>query len=559
MSYGKDIPDYAMVPAKEVKEPTEIKAREAMVIPITKGAVYSPMQMTDISEKNKTTIVIEEDILVPDTKPDMREILLIDGRTRLSSREFCAGAKAEEYITLAGEIELATLYLPEKQDGCGEIISVQSRIAFKEQWHVGVAPGACLTVRCKTEKIEYMVINERKYRVKVTLAVFAKEYADKKIEIFEGISGEEICMLKERIELSRVETRKKDSLSISENLAIREEGSIESILKQDICAVENYKQVTGEKAVINGFITVNILYSVRAEGESECSEIRQAAEKVEFTQFIPIKQSSEASGCTVSFDTSDLRVKLVQDDEEGEVLRLEGDIVTYIEVYSNSEKEIITDAYHREKDFVCDFKEEKSRSLVGSAVGESSVREIISSENYGEIEKILYAGGDVAGCESYAESGKTVIEGVITVKLICRNEAEEGESGRAVFSLHKAVPFRVACTMPQVIESDIAESCVCLKELRAEKINGKQIEVNATLLASTDVMRDTPFKLPQNPAFEESTETDERAQMVVYTVQEQDSLWSIAKRFKTSTESICSINELEGEEIGSGEKLLILR
>ena len=222
MSYGKDIPDYAMVPAKEVKEPTEIKAKEAMVIPITKGAVYSPMQMTDISEKNKTTIVIEEDILVPDTKPDMREILLIDGRTRLSSREFCAGAKPEEYITLAGEIELATLYLPEKQEGCGEIISVQSRIAFKEQWHVGVAPGACLTVRCKTEKIEYMVINERKYRVKVTLAVFAKEYADKKIEIFEGISGEEICMLKERIELSRVETRKKDSLSISENLAIRE-------------------------------------------------------------------------------------------------------------------------------------------------------------------------------------------------------------------------------------------------------------------------------------------------------------------------------------------------
>lgn len=578
MSYEKEIPDYAMMPAKELKEIKESKikkdinananmsvnaqeeAADTFIIPVTKGALYSSVQVTDISEKPKTTIIVEEDILVPDTKPDMREILLIDGKAKLSSREFCAGTKADEYITLSGEVELTALYLPEKAEACGEVISVQSRIPFKEQWHIGIAAGACLVVKCRTEKIEYMVVNERKYRVKLTLAVFAKEYADKKIEIFEGISGEEIQMCKEKIELTRVDSRKKDSLSISENLSIRSESRIENILKQDICVIENYKQVTGEKVVINGFITVNLLYTVAGECESECGNIRQASEKVEFTQFIPVHQNGEASGCGICFDSSDLRVKAVQDDEEGEVLRLEGELLTYIEIYTNEEKEIITDAYHREKDFVCDFKEEKSRTMVGSSIGETSIREIISPENYGEIECVLYTGGDSVACESYAENGKIVTEGIIAAKLICRSEAEgEGEQAhRHIFSIRKDVPFRVSSAMPQAEGGEIVDVSVCMKDFHAEKINGKQIELNATVSVSADVMRDTPFRLPQNPAFEECAKKSEKARMVVYISQEGDSLWSIAKRFKSTPEAIRSVNQKESDEIAKGEKLLIL-
>ena len=68
MTYEKEIPDYAMLPAKEMEE--------TLIIPVTKGAVYAPMQVTNITEKPKTTITVEEDILVPDTKPDLAEILM---------------------------------------------------------------------------------------------------------------------------------------------------------------------------------------------------------------------------------------------------------------------------------------------------------------------------------------------------------------------------------------------------------------------------------------------------------------------------------------------------
>ena len=546
MTYEKDIPDYAMVPAREIEE--------KVIVPVTGNAVYTPVQVTNITEKPKTVITIEEDILVPDTKPDLREILLIDGNPRLSSREIDCINKTDDYIGLSGEVELQTLYVPENRETAGPVIAVQTRVPFKERWHTDIAPGATLIMDCRAEKIEYMVINERKYRVKISLAIMARECVDRKIDIFEGINGEEIQMLKEQVEITSISLRKKDTLTISENLEIKEDGNPESILKQDINVVENYKQITAEKVVINGFIFVNLLYTVSGDSPWEC--IRQVQERVEFTQFIPIKQQG-ASG-RVCFDGSGLRVKLVQDEDLGEVFRLEGEIVTYAELYAGTERDIIVDGYHRKKDFICDFSEERSRTPVAAAAGEASVREIISPDAaYGEIDKILYTTGEILESESRGEQGKVITEGTLQAKMICMSLREEEEP--QMFSIRQEVPFRVVTAVPQMTGGEIISARTHVRDIWAEKINGKQMEFNASVMAEAEIMREVSFKVLTNPAFEESTSKESMAPMVVYVAGENDNLWKIAKKFKTSVESVAKLNQLEDGEISEGRKLLIIR
>ena len=547
MTYEKDIPDYAMVPAREIEE--------KVIVPVTGNAVYTPVQVTNISEKPKTVITIEEDILVPDTKPDLREILLIDGSALLSSHEIDRINKTDDYIGLSGEVELKTLYVPENRQAAGPVIAVQTRVPFKERWHTDIAPGATLIMDCRAEKIEYMVINERKYRVKISLSIAARECIDRKVDIFEGLSGEDLQMLKERAEITSISLRKKDTLTISENLEIKEEGNFESILKQDISVAENYKQITAEKIVINGFIYVNLLYTVT--GESTCDSIRQAQERVEFTQFIPIKQQAEGVG-SICFDSSGLRVKLVQDEEQGEVFRLEGEIITFAELYTVTERDIIVDGYHREKDFICDFTEERSRVPVATSTGEASVREIISPDAaYGEVEKILYTTGEIVNSESRGEQGKVITEGTLQAKMICvslRNEEEP-----QIFSIRQGVPFRVVTTVPQMTGGEIISAKTQVRDIWAEKINGKQLEFNATVMVGAEIMREVAFKVLTNPAFEESTSKETMAPMVVYVAGKDDTLWSIAKKFKTSADSVSKLNELEDEGIVQGRKLLIIR
>ncbi len=549
MTYENDIPDYALVPAKELEE--------QIVVPIAKGAIYTPVQVTDIREKNKTTITIEEDILVPDIKPDLKEILLIDGKCHLSNREVDRIAKGDDYINLSGEIDLQTLYIPEKQEGNSPIISVQSRVPFKDQWHTSLSEGATLVLDCKVDKIDYMVINERKYRVKLLLSVTAREYMDTKVDLFEGLVDEEIQVLKETIETSNIGLRKKDSISIKEDFFLKEGCSPQSILKQDINVVENYKQATGDKIVVNGFVYVNLLYaSCSCEEEPVAEEsIYQLQERVEFTQFIPIPQGGQWSGCNVSFDDNNLKVKLTQDETEKDIFRLEGDLMTFVELYRNTEREVIVDGYHREKDFICDFVTENSKTLVGITASESSLREILSPESMGfDIDCVLYSAGEILSADSRVEQGKIVTEGKLTAKILCKDSQDPCN----IFALKEEIPFRVISNMPQIGGDEHISHKIYIKDVWSEKINGKQLEFNCTLLVCCEVLRPTPFKVLTNPAFVE-TSSSQAPPMVIYVCNEGDTLWQIAKKFKTTMESIRQINNLETDLLSSRQKLLIIK
>lgn len=549
MTYEKGIPDYAMVPAKEMEE--------RITIPITKGAIYSPIQVTNITEKPKTVITLEEDILVPDIKPDLREILLVDGKSYLANREIDQIVKGDDYINLSGEVELQTLYTPEKQEGSGPIIAVQSRVPFKDQWHTPLAPGATLVLDCSIEKIEYMVINERKFRVKIMLAIMAREYTDTKADIFEGLLDENIQTLKRNVEISSIAFRKKDSLPIREDLFPKEDSRPQSILKQDLNIVENYKQVTADKVVINGFVYVSVFYSCLSDSSEDMTEnLRQIQERIEFTQFIPIQQGGNQNGCNVCFDDSQLRVKLTQDEGGNDVFRLEGELLTFLELFRNTEKEIIVDGYHMQKNFVCDFEEITGRTLIGTSTGESSVREIISLESSGcEADRILYACGHILQAESHSEQGKIITEGTILVKMICVSS----QDGPGIFSLKQEVSFRVVASMPGLTGGEIISHKIYIKDIWTEKINAKQLEFNASIMVSAEILRPTPFKILINPAFEESLSMSEIPPMAIYICKPEDSLWQISKRFKTTMASVMQINELQEDSLKDGQKLLIIK
>ena len=561
MTYEKDIPDFALVPAKEPEE--------RILIPITQGAVYTPVQVTNITETPKTVITLEEDVLVPDTRPDLREILLITGKVRLANRDIDSMTKNDDAVSLTGDVDLQMLYIPEKGGVHGPVISVSSRLPFREQWHISLEQGTSMLLEANVENIDWMVINERKYRVKITLGIRAIQYQDCRIQLFEGLTEETLETLRETVEITSLGLRKKDVLSVREDLE-KKDGDVvpENILMQHISIVENYKQAAGEKVVINGFICISLLY--RAAGMDPMTEdggmkLCHLQDRVEFTQFIPLSQPGQWSGSSVCFDDSDLKVKLVQNEAGEDVFRLEGDLITWVSLYRNVEKEIIVDGYHKEKSFLCDFEEASCRTLVGTAAGESTVREIISLESpHGDAEEILYVTGEILHSESRAESGKIITEGVLRGKMICRTAAASdpaaGEEGTDVcFAVSRDLPFRCVTAMPQLAGNEMVTARIYLKDLWAEKISSRQLELNAAVMVCSEAMRQTPLPVLKNPAFEEVCGDRKSKPMAVYIVRPDDTLWSIAKHFQSTVDTICQINQMEEGSLRPGQKLLILR
>ena len=54
-------------------------------------------------------------------------------------------------------------------------------------------------------------------------------------------------------------------------------------------------------------------------------------------------------------------------------------------------------------------------------------------------------------------------------------------------------------------------------------------------------------------------ELEKRPGIIGYIVKEGDDLWSLAKHYHTTMNSICEINELEHEKLKVGERILIFK
>ncbi len=570
MTYEKDnIPDFALVPARQPEERVRI--------PVTQGAVFSPLQITHIGEKPRTIIRLEEDVLVPDTRPDLKDILDISGRIHLPSREFEASARNEDTIPVSGEIELQTLYMPEKAGAHGLVISITNRIAFREQWHTIISPDGSLFMDASIDSIDFMVINERKFRVKIAVSLQAREYRIQNPEVFEGLAGEDLQTLRHRVELTGTALRKKDIVTIKEDLERKEtDPELGTILRQDIRVTENYRQATAEKVIINGFIYVSLLCSAPAvphpqtadedsrtmEGSlSSVPSLHQVQSRVEFTIFIPLSPGGQWSGSSVTFDGSGLRVRQAAAEDGSDILRLEGDVITWLELYRNQEKEIITDAYHRQKDFVFDLEEIDCRRLAADLSGESGVHEAVQMDNpAGSLSQIVYVSAEVSRAESRGEPGRIITEGTLAASMLCQADAADPDGTPALFTIRQEIPFRCVTAAPQLLGNETIRHKIYLKDIWAEKSGSHQAEFNASVLVCAEAMSPVSLKVLKNPGFEEFQGTAAAPNpMVVYIVKDGDTLWSVARRFKSTTDSIAQLNQAEDGQLIPGKKLLILR
>lgn len=227
---------------KEEKQNEELEKAEG---------IYSGLKFVNVMIPRRYFVEVEEDVLVPDTKPDMREILSMDGRAVILNEEI-------------GEIVLKTIYLSDKvvEDG---VVYIDTKLQFKTK--LGDV-GKAQAVNAKVETAEYTIINERKFRVKCKVEVAVREYLDSDLKIFEGLKDDTLEVLKENIDFTQVALRKKDRLTLNEPLIIKENQPLpEKLIKSDIRVMAIPENIVDLKNVI--YTSGNILTSKMAKEEEK--------------------------------------------------------------------------------------------------------------------------------------------------------------------------------------------------------------------------------------------------------------------------------------------------
>jgi LysM repeat protein len=169
---------------------------------------------------------------------------------------------------------------------------------------------------------------------------------------------------------------------------------------------------------------------------------------------------------------------------------------------------------------------------------------------------VVFISGNISEKRSFIDQPKSVVEGVVTVNLICTS----ADNKKTAFNVTQEIPFRSAMEIPGITPEMTANNDIVLKELWFDKINNKQIEVNAGILVNTAVSSEKKHQLVKNISFLESPQDNSPLPgIILYIARSEDTIWNVAKKYRTTIDELRKINDLEaGKEIKPGTKLLIV-
>ena len=504
------------------------------------------------------TLPFDETLLVPDTMPDMIQILFSEGRVTPSQPGKTHYSSSDTY---SGEILLFTVYRPDGGEGT-PVDVVRSTITFETSacWGTSSAQNTPPS-QADSDRIYYATVclkevepsrlNERKFQVRGKLCIAVTEIQKTELHVLRDSSDKNLILKQEKKEAADLIFETEEFADIEQEIAV-EEGQPQPvrILKESFTITETHRQVSSGKLIINGLLQIQILYL--GEDDERENQLCCRREKTEFTQFIPLQSQLNSDLIKVDFSGDGLKLAI----ENQDTFQLEGQVRIRIHGYGSKQIPVASDAYHKEKSIHFDRKVEDLSCLTDVLSGEISAREVVNlTQQDQHPEKLLCGSILPSNISVHPELGRIVVEGTVPVRILSLDE-----NGRA-FVIKSEVPLRGALNTsasPEALQEADLFTCSAIKDFWIDTINSRQIEINVNAIIEVWISETREFTSLEH--FTARGEDPQQPAMAIYITSAGDSLWNVAKHYQCDADALVQLNQIDGDApLTEGAKLLIVR
>ena len=504
-----------------------------------------------IGEETIQTIV-ENDIIVPDVKPDISRVLLLDGESWIDSAEV-----ATDKVLISGTVRYKILYVSD--DSEQPIKSINSSTGFHYSMDIpNTRQGMQCRVECDIEHMEYEVINSRKVNVKaiVSLAGKTTDQIERLItQDFDGLEG--IQVLRNTISVNSYIGNSESSCLVGEILEMPTgKPAILEILRSDARVTAKDFKVTEDKIDAIGELYLSTLYIA----DDETRTIQYMEHQIPFTQPIEMAGVDESSYCDLDYSLGEVICEVLEDsDGELRQLRCEAMLSVYAECFEKREVELVEDAYSPYSRVSIEKENLILQELVSENESQITVKEAIEidedspdiSELFNVLGKLSLSGGEIA-------DERINVEGVVVTNVLYLADDED----EPVLCASREIPFRQSLEVKGVSEDMGLGVEMDIEHCSYNIISTKQIEVRFIIGLKTRVGRQITVPVVVK-AEEQALDENRLAQqpsVTIYFTRQDDTLWKIAKKYYTTVDELIMHNELEDiGELRGGEQLIIPR
>ncbi len=500
-----------------------------------------------ICQKYSQTMV-ESDVIVPDIKPDVKKVLELSGTVCITQRMI-----QQDKVFLQGVVKMTALYLPD-----GEVPgNLKSLSVAQEFSHTidcrGAMPDMQLTSEATIESFDHTLINSRKVNLRCVLSLGIKVIRPLLLSLTTGVEDPTgIALKKDRLRLVNSTDNCECQIILREQLEFPSgKPTIGEILRltavpssTELCLMDN-------KAVAKGQVRICTLYS----GEENHS-IEFMEHLLPFTEILDVENATEGMDGEIEYVLNDLYYE-IRDDADGEARNLGIELVLSANIRGSEITEIdtVTDAYSLSGDLDLTCKSYHMEQLLDHSTAE------LSHKDHAQLPPMLPRLKQVCDVNAEAKIDRIAVDGQqITAFGTIRSNilyltADEtipvsGFSHVSEFSQSFSVPgagSNTACDA-QAFLDHVSYTLSGEDGLELRFVLG--ITVKSYQSGNTVVVEEMAPALPQGHG--------SCPNMILYFVQKGDTLWNIAKTYRTTVDAIKTLNQLDSDIIYPGQQLKMI-
>ena len=489
--------------------------------------------------EKKELVFVEEDMIVPDSKPDILNAINLSGNVCIYKKEVLDGK-----IKIDGCVNTYIMYLPDSGDD--NLRGLNANIEFSESIPISDCKEGMDAVICVNIKdLECKVLNGRKINVRAGLDVKVKIFSNETIDVITGINDNpDIQVLNEQMNINSFVGNSDARVYVKDTFSINENDEITEILKADVKLVDNDIKISYNKILSKCEAEVKIMYL------TEDGRVNSVQGRIPAVGFIDMQNISEDNICDISNEINNILIRPNSSEEHSIYVEIE--IQTTCIAYEKKELSLIQDLYSPCANI--DFTQKRVTTTTGK-VSKNKNFTVTSKINIPEL-----IDGNLLDTEISTNINKEQItdskvsyEGEMTVNFVFTN------SNNNVNSKISKIPFEFWIENPMQNENVNVDTKISISNSKFDvKANG-DVECNIDVDTTSEFSQNASMNIIDNVEVQDSSRhMEDYDSLIIYIVQKGDTLWNIAKRFGSTVEDIARVNGIEDtNNIDVGEKLYI--
>ena len=481
---------------------------------------------------------MEEDFIVPDIKPDVINTIDSSGIVCIYKKEIDTGK-----IKIDGCVNTYVMYIAD--DESSSVRSLNTTLDFSKIIEMdNIKPEMILECKVNLKTIECRVLNGRKISLKAVIDLDLKVMSNDEIEFVKEVQDiKDIQLLDKTLELNSMLGSGLTKVYAKDTLVIDSADNLSEIMKVNFNVINEETKISYNKVLVKSDASVKIVYL------TEDNRICTTSQLIPIMGFIDMPDVTDENLCDVSYELKNIIIKPNSIEEHS--IYIEAEIEINCNVSQTKQMNIIQDLYSPSIDLIYTQKQIQAisqRQIVKdiypirekqfiTEIGNHKIYDVEIKPNI--INKTLL-------------QGRIMYEGQVELNFLF-----DSDNSARINTKNIVLPFNYNMDCEGANPASNIETNIQVNTQDFTVMPDGGIDIKIDLEFVVNLSNNQPMQVIEEINVDEKRKND-RSSLTIYFVKPGDTLWNIAKRFRSTVNDIAKINDIEDEnKIDVGQQLFI--